>query len=233
LLAALPQRDSRRFLAGCRPVELAFGEVLATAGERIDHVHFPVAAFASQTTPFNGGTSLNVGLIGDEGMVGIALVIGVDVSPLHTVVRGGGLALRMDAVVFRRQLAGSAALLRLLNRYFYVLMGQLAQTVACTRFHLLEARLARLLLMTQDRAHSNDVHVTHEVFAGMLGMRRAGVTIAATSLQRRELITYRRGDITVLDRDGLKDIACECYATDNALYTRMMGNGTRRRLAAP
>jgi len=227
LLAALPRRERRRFLGGCRPVDLAVSDILASSGDRIRGVYFPIVGSVSQTTSEVGGADLEVGLVGNEGMLGLPLVLGIDVSPLRAVVQARGSALRMDAAPFRRQLVANPALLRLLNRYFFVLMQQLAQTAACTRFHLVQARLARLLLMTQDRAHAGSVHMTHEVLARRLGVRRAGVTVAATSLQRRALISYRRGDITILDRGGLKAAACECYALDRSIYTRIMG-GSRK-----
>ena len=222
LLAGLPQTDRKRFLAGCETVELAFAEVLAEPGERMQHVYFPTASFISLVSPIDGRPGLEVGLVGDEGMLGISLALGVNVSPVHAVVQGAGPALRMDAERFCRELEQNHALQQELQRYVYVVLTQLAQTAACARFHVVGARLARWLLMTQDRAHSNEFHVTHEFLAYMLGVRRVGVTKAATALHKQKLISYSRGNITILDSGGLKAAACGCYAVDKATYVRMM-----------
>jgi CRP-like cAMP-binding protein len=223
LLEALSESELRRMLAGCEAVELEFADVLYTPRQRLDHVYFPTGSIISLIMPVDSSTSLEVGLVGSEGMFGIPLVLGVDVSPVRAVVQGAGAAVRMDAVPFRRELGRSPALRRAIHRYVFVHLSQLAQNAACTRFHVVEARLARWLLMTQDRAHANAFHVTQEFLALMLGVRRVGVTKAASSLQKRNLIRYSRGNMTVLDRRGLKAASCGCYKADRESYDRILG----------
>lgn len=222
LLAALPRKDRQRFLAGCEKVELNFSDILCEPGARIRHVYFPADSFISLAAPVDSRASLEVGLIGNEGMLGIPLILGISISPLRALVRGSGAALRLDTASFRRELSHSRALQRGLNRYLYALMAQFAQTVACTRFHVLDARLARWLLMTHDRAHSDMFHFTHEFLADMLGVRRVGITKAAGVLQRKKIISYRRGHITILDRSGLEAVSCGCYRAMKETYDHVL-----------
>ena len=221
LLEELPSRDLRRIMSACEAVELVFAEVLYIPGERLSSVYFPTRSFISLIMAVDD-SSLEVGLVGNEGMFGVPLVLGVDASPVRAVVQGAGAALRMDAAVFCRELGRSPTLQREIDRYVFVQLSQLAQRAACTRYHVVEARLACWLLMTQDRAHADTFHITQEYLAFMLGVRRVGVTKAASSLQKRSLIHYSRGDITVLDRRGLKSASCGCYKADRESYDRIL-----------
>ena len=228
LLAALPYQERKALMGEFEPVDLVLGERLVDTGDPIGHVYFPTDSFISLMTRGDGGANLEVALIGNEGMFGVSLILGVETSPLHALVQGAGPALRLDAESFLRRFERSPTLQRTLKRYLYVTMAQFAQAAACTRFHLLEPRLARWLLMTQDRAHSDTFHLTHAFLAHMLGVRRVGVTQAAKSLRSRNVIEYHRGNITVLDRPGLEAVACGCYASDTAAYLRTMGLNVTR-----
>ncbi len=222
LLSSLPCKDRERLIAQCEPIQLNIAEILYARGDRIPYVYFPTGSFISLVTPLDGGSGLEVGLIGNEGVLGITLMLEVDIAPFEALVQGAGTALRITAKAFRQELEQSAALQRLLKRYLYVLMRQLAQTATCCRIHVVEARLARWLLMTQDRAHADTFHITHLVLANMLGVRRVGITKAASSLQRQKLITYRRGNITILNRPGLETAACACYQAEKQTYAHIM-----------
>ncbi|MBP9947250.1 MAG: Crp/Fnr family transcriptional regulator [Vicinamibacteria bacterium] len=192
-------------------VELQFGSVLCEAEEILTHVYFPLSGFISLVATVGVHPPLEMGLIGDEGMLGVTLVLGVPLAPLRGVVQGSGSALRMSATDLRREMKASPALTKTLGRYLYVLSAQLAQTTGCTRFHEIEARLSRWLLMTHDRAHSDRFHLTHQFLADMLGVQRSAVTIAARNLKNRGYITYIRREISILDRIGLASASCECY----------------------
>ena len=225
LLAAMPRKEYRRLAAGLEPVSLTFGEVLYEPGETIRHVYFPNKSLVSLLTLADGHLALEVGLIGREGMVGIPLVLGHTQSSVRALVQGAGTAMRMASARFRKEFRLSLPLQRELYRYTHTLMGQISQTAACNRFHVVETRLARWLLMTHDRVKSDQFRMTHEFLGHMLGVRRVGVTKAAQALQERKLIRYRRGDITVLDRRGLEAAACECYEVVKDMHDGAHRNG--------
>jgi CRP-like cAMP-binding protein len=218
LVELLPRVDRQRLLAACEPVDLVLGEMLCERGDAVRHVYFPVDAFASLLMQTDQHPSLEVGMVGREGMVGAALLLGVGAVPLHALVQGAGAALRMGREAFDNELEMSPALRRIVGRFVFVRLSQMAALAACLRFHLIGPRLARRLLMSQDRAHASQFHVTHEFLAAMLGVRRVGVTAAAGELARQGLITYHRGELTVLDRPGLERASCTCYATDCSIY---------------
>ncbi|MEP7056367.1 MAG: Crp/Fnr family transcriptional regulator [Caldimonas sp.] len=223
LIALLPRRDRQRLLAVCEPVELVLAEVLCEAGKPTRHVYFPIDGFISLIALIDGKPSLEVGMVGREGMLGAQLALGVKKAPLKALVQGPGAAWRIGAAAFRSELSRSPALQLGLDRYLYVLMAQLAASAGCLRFHLIGPRLARWLLMSQDRADADSFRVTHEFLAYMLGVRRVGITSAAGTLQRSGLIEYHRGDLTVLDRSGLEAAACGCYAADQRTYAEVLG----------
>lgn len=231
LLAALPVADRSRLTGDGPPLDLTVAQILNEPGERIRHVYFPVDGFISLITPGADRAQLEIGLVGNEGMLGVPLLLGFNVSPLRALVQGPGHAWRIDAATFTREIESNPAMRSVFNRYLFVFLSQLVQTVTCTRFHLLEARLARWLLMTRDRAHSSHFHVTHEYLAYMLGVRRVGVTSAAGTLKGRNLIRYSRGDLSVLDVRGLERAACPCYSIDKEIYSRVFarqGNARRK-----
>lgn len=222
LIATLPRADRLRLLARCEQVPLVLAEVMFEPGQTTRHVWFPIDGFVSLITLIDGSPGLEVGMVGREGLLGAHLALGVTKAPLRALVQGPGTAWRIGAAAFRAELARSKPLQRGLNRYLYVLMAQLAAATACLRFHQISPRLARWLLMSQDRAHADHFRVTHEFLAYMLGVRRVGVTAAAGALQRSGLIEYRRGELTVLDRTGLEAAACGCYAADRRSYAEVL-----------
>lgn len=223
LIGLLPRPDRLSLLDLSESVQLKLGAVLCEPGQPARDVYFPIDAFISLVRDVDGEPKLEVGMVGREGMLGARLVLGVDTIPLQGVVLGAGMARRIRAATFRRELVRSPALRRTLGRYVYVLMTQLATSAACTRFHAVGPRLARWLLMSHDRAPADSFHLTHELLADMLGVRRVGITCAAVELQRRGVIQYHRGDITVLDRTALERAACGCYAADRAAYNHVLG----------
>jgi len=223
LIARLPKTAGARLAAIGQLVELPLSHVMGASGSPTRHVHFPLDGFVSLLAQVDDQHAIEVGMVGREGMLGVQLLLGVAREPLKSLVQGQGRALRIDAAAFRRELAASAALRTTLDRYVYVLLAQHARSAACLRFHAIEERLARWLLMSQDRAASDVFRLTQEFLAYMLGVRRVGVTVAAGQLQRRNLIAYERGEMQIVDRAGLEQAACSCYASDRAVYADTLG----------
>lgn len=222
LLAGLSRHSRERVIAGSDRVNLEFGDVLCETGEPVRHAYFPTEGFVSLIARLDDGAQLEIGMIGNEGMLGASLVLGTGTSIQDLVVQGEGTAWRVRATNLRNICGIDAALRALLDRYTCVLMSQLAQTAACAHFHSIDSRLARWLLMTRDRAHSNSFFLTHEFLSYMLGVRRAGVSTAATALQDKGLIRYHRGRVTVLQRLALERISCTCYRREKDTYRRIL-----------
>ena len=222
-MVSLPSGELRRLQAGLEPVSLRFGQVLYEPGKAIQHVYFPVNCLISLLTTVDKRRSLEVGMVGNEGMAGVPFILGMGVSGVRAIVQGGGDALRMAAAPFRIEFERNRALQESLYRYMYALMAQISQTAECNRFHEAEPRLARWLLMTRDRVMADEFPLTHEFLAHMLGMRREGVTEAASALKRRKLINYHRGKIQILNVKGLKASSCSCYQIVQTAYQRAQG----------
>jgi CRP-like cAMP-binding protein len=223
LLASLPVPDYERILSLCKTVKLDLSEILNLPGSPIAHVYFPLNSFISLIASVDVKSRLEVGMVGNEGMLGIPLFLGESISPLLAQVQGEGWALQISASQFLRSLSQSTALQLLLRRYVHVQMAQLAQNIACVRFHVVEERLARWLLMSHDRAHADEFHVTQVFLSHMLGVRRVGITNAASALQNKQLIHYHRGRLSIIDRAGLEAASCSCYQVDTATYQRGLG----------
>jgi CRP-like cAMP-binding protein len=223
LLAGLPGRARNEVLENCEPVDLALGELLGEPAEAIRYAYFPVGGLISLLANAEGHAHLEVCLIGNEGMFSPSSMLGFDVPPLRALVQGAGRALRIRTVDLRNAASDSAPLREMLNRYLCVIIAELAQTAVCNRFHMIEAQLARWLLMTHDRAPSDRLELTHGLLATMLGVRRSGISVAAAALQARKAIRYGRGEIVILDRSRLEAASCECYAASTASYKRYLG----------
>ena len=222
LIDLLPRKDRLRFIDACEHIELPLAQVLCEPGKPTKYVYFPTEGFISLIAVVKGSPGVEVGMVGREGMLGVQLALGVATAPLHALVQGSGTAWRIGTKAFKAELAASPQLQSELHRYLYVLMAQLAESAACVRFHQIGPRLARWLLMSQDRSQTNTFEVTQEFLAYMLGVRRVGITAAAGALQKSGLISYSRGKLTVLNRKGLEHAACGCYEADQKTYADLL-----------
>lgn len=220
LLNYLPDEKVRWIVNQCEDVNLTFGDTLHVAEEPIEYVYFPLTSFISLLTNNLYDQFLEMGLIGNEGMLGATLALDNQYAPMNSIVQGTGSALRIRASEWVRCLAKDKTLTKLIHGYLYVLMQQLAQAGACNRFHEVQQRLARWLLMTEDRACSDELELTHLFLAKMLGVRRSAVTIAAGVLQQQGIISYHRGKIKILSRSELEIASCQCYETSKRAYQK-------------
>lgn len=232
LIESLGRTERKRLEAQGELVDLVLSDVICDRHQRAQHVYFPTSGFISLVIAVDGRPGLEVGMVGREGMLGAELLLGHAVAPWRAVVQGAGSAWRVKASLFQRALAESPTLRHALGRYLAFRLEQLTLAAACERFHEIEPRLARWLLMSQDRAQSDTFHVTQEFLAFMLGVRRVGVTVAASELQRQGLIVYHRGELTVLNREALQAKACSCYQSNRQLYDRLLP-GKQRPGSAP
>ncbi|KQN78782.1 Crp/Fnr family transcriptional regulator [Duganella sp. Leaf61] len=211
LLSSLPEEEQGQLARLGEIIKVEVGDVLYEPGQTVRHVYFPLDCLLSLLAVAEGRMTLEVGSVGREGMIGAPVVLGHELAQVRAVVQRAGRAVRIDAGEFRLAYARMEPLQRLLHRYTDTLLAQAIQIAVCSRFHVLEARLARSLLITRDRLQSDKFHLTHEFLAHALGVRRVGVTKAASALQNQKLISYSRGNIEILDAAGLEAVSCRCY----------------------
>ena len=222
LLAVLPDAELARWLSHLEPVELPLGAVLCEAGSRLTHVYFPTTAIVSLICVMDSGATTEIAIVGNEGVVGVSLFMGGESTTSRAVVQSAGLGYRLKANQMMEEFNRTGPVMYLLLRYTQALITQMAQTAVCNRHHSLDQQLCRWLLLSLDRLRSNELVVTQELIANLLGVRREGVTEAAGRLHAAGLITYRRGHITVLDRARLEHRSCECYAVVKGEYDRLL-----------
>jgi CRP-like cAMP-binding protein len=222
LLAALPAAEWERWLPQLERVEMPLGQVLYESGTTLSHVYFPLTAIVSLLYVMENGASAEIAVVGNEGIVGISLFMGGESTPSRAVVQSAGHGVRLSAHAMKDEFNRAGPVLHLLLRYTQALITQMAQTAVCNRHHSLDQQLCRWLLLSLDRLQGNDLVMTQELIANMLGVRREGVTEAALSLQKVGLIRYARGHISVLDRAGLEQRTCECYAVVKNEFDRLL-----------
>lgn len=211
LLAAIPDEVYYRLQPDLEPIRLDLGNVIYEAHQPLSHVYFPTTAIVSLLYTMENGSSAEMGIVGCDGVVGIAVFMGGDTTPNRAVVQSAGDALKLELKHFRRELRRTSELHRLLLLYTQSLLTQMSQTAVCNRLHSVEQQLCRWLLLSHDRLESNELIMTQELIANMLGVRREGVSVAAHNLQNAGVIRYKRGHITIVDRSGLESRVCECY----------------------
>ncbi len=228
LFAALPEDDFARLQPKLESVSLKLGAVLYESGNRLDYAYFPTTAIISMLYIMENGATAEIGVIGNDGILGMALYMGGDTTTSRAIIQSAGEAFKMSAKDLKTEFASGGAFQKLLLRYTQALMTQISQTAVCNRLHPIEQQLCRWLLLSHDRLDSDKLVMTHDLISNMLGVRREGVTLAAQKLAERGLIKNNRGAITLLDRQGLEDAVCECYKVVNEEYNRLLSRGIGR-----
>jgi CRP-like cAMP-binding protein len=228
LLGSLHDDDLVRIAPKLEKVELELGAVLYESGEKMDHIFFPTTAIISMLYIMENGGTAEIGVVGNDGVVGISLFLGGETTTSRAIVQSAGELLRMKAKDLKSEFKKDERFRELLLRYTQAILTQISQTAVCNRLHSIDQQLCRWLLLSHDRLHSDKLVMTHDLISNMLGVRREGITLAAKKLAARKLIANKRGTVTVIDRHGLEAASCECYAIVNAEYNRLLGRGISR-----
>ena len=231
LLAEMPERELARIGTHMLPVSLELGQVLYESGDKLDYVYFPTTAIVSLLYIMENGTTAEIGVVGNDGVLGIALFMGGNTTPNRAVIQSAGYAYKMAAKDLLNEFSLGGKFHNLLLRYTQALITQISQTAVCNRLHTVEQQLTRWLLLSHDRLNTDKLVMTHDLISNMLGVRREGVTIAAKKLSARKLIKNNRGTMTIIDRPGLEQACCECYEVVNNEYNRLLGRGMARTFA--
>jgi CRP-like cAMP-binding protein len=228
LLAALPKDEFEQLLPVLEPVSFKLGEVLYESGEQLEYIYFPTTAIISMLYIMENGTTAEIGVVGNDGVLGVSLFMGGETTTSRAIVQSAGDAYRMKSKDLKAQFALGGVFQKMLLRYTQALMTQISQTAVCNRLHSVEQQLCRWLLLSHDRLDSDTLVMTHDLISNMLGVRREGVTLASKKLQKKKLITNVRGTMVVIDRQGLEVAVCECYKVVNDEYNRLLGRGISR-----
>jgi CRP-like cAMP-binding protein len=228
LLASLPHDEFLPVASKLEPVSLKLGEVLYESGDKLDYVYFPTTAIISLLYIMENGSIAEIGVVGNDGILGIALFMGGDTTPNRAVIQSAGEAFKMKAKDLKDEFTLGRVFHNLLLRYTQALITQISQTAVCNRLHTVDEQLCRWLLLTHDRLDTDSIVMTHELISNILGVRREGITVAAQKLAKRDLIKSVRGTMTVIDRQGLEEAVCECYKVVNTEYNRLLGRGISR-----
>jgi len=231
LLASLEGEEFERILTIIEPIDFKLGEVIYESGDKMEYVYFPTTAIVSLLYIMEDGATAEIGIVGNDGVLGVTLFLGGDSTSSRAIIQSAGKMCRMKAADLMKEFKLGGRFQELLLRYTQALMTQISQTAVCNRLHAVEEQLCRWLLLSHDRLDSDKLVMTHDLISNMLGVRREGITLAAKKLAKKNLIKNTRGTIEVLDRRGLEETACECYQIVNAEYNRLLGRGISRTFA--